>query len=98
MSYKFKDTPSLGDILKEYIQKSPVKHQLQTMQLSDVWEQIMGKTIAGYTESLQIIGNKLIITTHIAPLKQELQYQKNKIIERVNEHMGKQLIEEIIIK
>jgi hypothetical protein len=58
----------------------------------------MGKTIARYTDKLQIFGDKLIITTRVAPLKQELIYQKEKIILRVNELLGQNVIREVIIQ
>ena len=58
----------------------------------------MGKTIAKYTDKLQIIGDKLIITTNVAPLKNELIYQKEKIKQRVNEVVGQKLVNEVIIR
>ena len=63
-----------------------------------MWEEIMGKTIAKYTEEIRIINDTLFITTHVGPLKQELIFQKEKIKLRVNEALGKNLIKEIIIK
>lgn len=57
----------------------------------------MGKTVARYTEKLQIINNSLIITTSVAPLKHELIYQKEKIKLRVNEALGKNIITEVIV-
>jgi hypothetical protein len=38
------------------------------------------------------------ITTTVAPLKQELLYQKEKIIERVNEVLGANTVKEVVIK
>lgn len=58
----------------------------------------MGKTISRYTESIQLIDSKLIITTHVAPLKQELNYAKDKIIKLVNEMLGEVAVKEVIIK
>jgi len=63
-----------------------------------VWEEIMGKTIAKYTEKIQIINNTLYISTTVAPLKNELLYQKDQIIQRVNEALGEQLVKEVVIK
>ncbi|MFZ1453266.1 MAG: DciA family protein, partial [Ferruginibacter sp.] len=37
-------------------------------------------------------------TTTVAPLKNELLYQKEKIIERVNEALGEKTIKEVVIK
>lgn len=58
----------------------------------------MGKTIAKYTEKVQIINKKLFIHTNIGPLKNELQFQKPQIIARVNELFGEEVITEVIIQ
>ena len=89
---------SMGEALKQFLNQSRLKGSLQALQIEDVWEQIMGKTIARYTDKLQIFGDKLIITTHVAPLKQELIYQKEKIILRVNEALGQKVIKEVVIQ
>lgn len=71
---------------------------MQALQITDVWEQIMGATIAKYTESIQISNKTLFITTSVAPLRNELVYQKEKIIQRVNEALGEQVINEVVIR
>jgi hypothetical protein len=89
---------SISDAINEFLNKSRIKGGIQALQIEDVWEQIMGKTVARYTDKLQIIGDKLIITTAVAPLKQELKYQKEKIRFRVNEALGQKVIVEVIIQ
>ena len=89
---------SIGDAMKRFLESSRLKGGIQALQIEDVWEDIMGKTIARYTDKLQIIGDKLIITTTVAPLKNELIYQKEKIRQRVNEALGQRVIAEVIIQ
>ncbi len=89
---------SISDAIKEFLEKSRIKGGIQALQIEDVWEQIMGKTIARYTDKLQIIGDKLIITTTVAPLKHELIYQREKIKQRVNEALGQRVINEVIVQ
>jgi hypothetical protein len=89
---------SINQAINEFLNKSRIKGGIQALQIEDVWEDIMGKTVARYTEKLQIIGDKLIITTNVAPLKQELFYQKEKIRQRVNEAMGQRIVNEVIIQ
>ena len=89
---------SLGEAMKKFLEGSRLKGSIQAMQIEDAWEDIMGKTIARYTEKLQIIGDKLIITTQVGPLKQELVYQKEKIKQRVNEALGQRVINEVIVQ
>ena len=89
---------SLGEAIQEFLNKSRIKGDIQAMQIGDVWEDIMGKTIARYTDSIKIFGDKLYISTPVAPLKNELVYQKEKIRLRVNEALGKNIIKEVIIQ
>ena len=89
---------SLGEAIQQFLQKSRLKGSVQALQITDVWEQIMGKTVARYTESIKIYGDKLYINTSVAPLKQELLFQKEHIINRVNEALGEKIIKEVIIQ
>lgn len=89
---------SISQAIKQFLQKSKLKQSIQALQIEEVWEQLMGKTIARYTDKIEIIGSTLFITTNTAPLKQELQFQKEKIIERVNEAMKEKVIKEVVIR
>lgn len=89
---------SIGDAIRQFLAQSRIKGSIQALQVEDVWESVMGKTIARYTDSLKVIDRTLFITTNVAPLKQELVYQKEKIKSRVNEALGEKVIDEIIIK
>ena len=89
---------SIGDALDKFLEQSRLRGSIQALQIGDVWEDIMGTTIARYTEEIRIINDTLFITTHVAPLKQELIFQKEKIKLRVNEALGKKIIKEIVVK
>ncbi|SEN87691.1 Protein of unknown function [Chitinophaga rupis] len=88
---------SIGDALREYMNKSRLKPRMMEVRIQENWEQLMGKTIARYTQNIQLIDGKLIITTNVAPLKQELNYAKEKIIKLVNEMLGEPVVREVII-
>lgn len=89
---------SMRDAIKKFLDESRIKGGIQALQIDELWEQIMGKTIARYTEKLKIIHDTLFITTHVAPLKQELIFQKDKIIQRVNEALGQKLITKVVVQ
>ena len=88
----------MAEALQQFLNKSKLKTGVQAMQIEDVWEKIMGKTVAKYTEKLQIVGSTLFVSTVVAPLKNELLYQKEKIIEMVNEELGEKIIKEVVIR
>ena len=88
---------SMGDALRQFLKQSRLNGSIQALQIEEIWEQLMGKTIARYTDKINIHGHTLYISTSVAPLKQELAYQKDKIIHRVNEALGEKVIREVVI-
>lgn len=89
---------SLGDAMQIFLERSKLKYGVQTARIEELWADIMGKTCARYTDKIQIINHTLFITTSVAPLKQEINYQKAAIIKRVNEALGSNAIREIVIR
>jgi hypothetical protein len=89
---------SLQEAMQQFLKNSKFKTYIQAIQIEEVWEQIMGKTVAKYTDKIQIIGSTLFITTTVAPLKNELLYQKDTILQRVNDSFGEKVIKEVVIK
>ncbi|MBN8857826.1 MAG: DUF721 domain-containing protein [Sphingobacteriales bacterium] len=88
---------SIGQAMKLFLQKSRLQSGIRALEITGVWEELMGKTIAKYTDKIQIINHTLFISTSVAPLKNELLYQKEKIIQRVNEALGENIIQEVVI-
>jgi len=87
-----------GDAIKDFLERSRLSPGVKALQLTDAWENIMGKTIARYTNKIEIVNKTLFIHTNVAPLRQELVYQREKIIERVNETLGAGTITEVVIR
>jgi len=87
-----------GDAIKEFLDRSRLNNSVKALQLTDTWEKLMGKTIARYTEKIELVNHTLFIHTNVAPLRQELTYQKDKIIERVNEALGPNTINAVVIR
>jgi hypothetical protein len=88
----------IGDAIKQYLNQSRLKGEIQALQVEDVWAKIMGKTVARYTDNLKVIHKTLYVTTHVAPLKQELNFQKEKIKLRINEALGDKFIDNVVIQ
>jgi hypothetical protein len=89
---------SMGEALQKFLNSSRIKGDIQAFQIEEVWESVMGTTIAKHTDSLQLIGEKLIITTSVAALKNELIYQREKIVNLINHALNAKVVDEVIIK
>lgn len=88
----------IGEALRNFLKNSPLKNGVRAVQIETIWEKMMGKTIAKYTEKISIINHTLFIQTSMGPLKQELLFQKANIIARINEAFGENVINEVVIK
>lgn len=89
---------SMAEAIQQFLQQHKLQGKVHALRIKEVWAQLMGKTIAQYTNEIKIVGHTLYITTTIAPLKQELIYQRALIIQRVNEALGEKVIEEVVIQ
>jgi len=88
----------IGDAMKKFLHGSRLNNGIRSVQIEEVWERLMGKTIARYTDKIEIVRNTLFIHTNVGSLKNELVFQRQQIIERVNEALGEKLITEVVIK
>lgn len=89
---------SLQKALQQFLQKSRLKEGIRSLQIEEIWEDVMGKTIARYTDKIQVVQHTLFIHTSVAPLRNELVFQKNAIRDRVNEALGEQVIREVVVQ
>ncbi|WP_447642283.1 MULTISPECIES: DUF721 domain-containing protein [Chitinophagaceae] len=89
---------SMGDAMKKFLEKSRLKNGIRAAQIDEIWEKIMGKTIAKYTNKIEIVQQTLFIHTSIAPLKQEIQFQKKQIIQRINDEFQEPIVKDIVVR
>lgn len=89
---------NMGEAMQAFLNKSKLKKGIQAQQLTEVWENMMGKTVARYTDKLQLVNHTLFISTHVAPLRHELMYQRETIMQRVNEILGDDTVKEVVIR
>ena len=89
---------SIGEAIKNMVNKSNLRNGVRAVQIEEVWENVMGKTIAKYTDKIKIINYTLFITTNVGPLKKELMYQKPQILVRINEAFGEKIITQVVIE
>lgn len=88
----------IGEAIAQIKKNTKLGNGLRSAAIDEVWETIMGKTIAKYTDKIDLKNSTLFIDVSIGPLKSELMFQRKLIIERINEHFGEQIIAEVIIR
>ncbi len=89
---------TLKEALQGFLEKYRLKGKLHQTKLEIIWKKLMGPTISGYTSELKMRGKKLYISLSSAPLRQELTLGRQKLRNLLNEQLGEEYIEEVIIR
>ncbi len=89
---------SIGEAINRMLEDSRWTPAVNEHRICNEWEQIVGKTVARYTNNISLNGTTLIITTGIAALKQELLFSKPRLIAHINEYLGSNVVSEIMIR
>ena len=91
-----KNEQSLGDILKDFLEKPSWKNKLNEVKVMTEWDKLFGSSFSKYIEDMFVQNQILYIKLNSASLRQELNYQKTTLIDRLNESVGKNFIKDII--
>ena len=83
---------AIDDLLRVY----KLQNQFDETSIEANWAEIMGKPIAARTSKVYAKNQKLYLQIDSAPLKKELVMAKQKMIELINKHAGKTVIQEVI--
>ena len=87
----------LKDLVKNLFKSYELSDKYDAVGIVNSWEQIAGKMIAQKTKKLFINKDIMYLTVDSAPLKNELNYHKLVLIEKVNSFAGRDLIKDIRI-
>jgi len=83
---------AFNDMLDDYKIDSKYKATI----IKKLWLSIMGNTIASRTGKITLYNKKLKVKIESAPLKNELNLSKSKVLEILEKELGKGVIEDIV--
>lgn len=93
-----KDDFSLKEGLKHFIKANKLQGGLDKIDARAAWISLMGKGVNHYTNAVELKGETLYVSLSSSVLREELSHGKTKIIEMLNEELGKDLIAKIVLR
>ena len=90
------ETSTVGEAMRELLDTYKLTARYEQTQLIQSWERLMGAPIARRTDKLFIKDKKLYVKLSSAPLKQELNLSKSKILALFLQEFGEVIVEDII--
>ena len=89
---------TLKNAIELMLHRFNIKEKLVQVHIRHSWEKLMGKTIASRTIDVAIDGKTLFVKLNSAVLRNELSFSKEKLIKILNHELGKDTIENVVIK
>ena len=89
---------SISDALKEFVEKNKLQKGLDKVNVRDVWNSQMGPAIEKYTTSIKLDRETLYVHLSSSVLREELSYGREKIIRMLNEELGRELIQKLVLR
>jgi predicted nucleic acid-binding Zn ribbon protein len=86
----------LKDALEAFLQKHNLEGKLNETRVITAWEEVAGKLIARHTLQLNIRDRVLFVKVDSAALREELTYQRSKLITKLNKAAGVGVIDDIV--
>ena len=88
----------LKDVLARLVRREGMRHPLLEVRIREIWHQDMGDYINRYTRFLRLKGGVLEIGITSSGLRDELHYSKTKITSFLNERLGEEVIQDVVIR
>ncbi|MCX7745093.1 MAG: DUF721 domain-containing protein [Flavobacteriales bacterium] len=86
---------SMKEAIAQLIKSYRMDDKMLELKLADMWRELMGKMIASKTTGVIYKNRILSIQVNSAPLRNELMMIRSEIMERLNEKLGVNLIDDI---
>ena len=88
----------LGDAINTILKEEKLDLKISRFSVKNSWISIVGEHIANNTLDISFNQTTMFLTLKSAPLKQELTFNKEKIIANINQFCGYKLISDIVFK
>ena len=93
-----KDAQSIGQLIRTYLRQESLESPLNERRLVNAWPEVVGPTIASYTDGLFVRNQTLFVHLTSSVLRQELMMGRDLLVRNLNKHVGAQVITNIVFR
>lgn len=85
-------------ILNATLRKLGLEKRIKECAILSFWNEAVGESIASHTRPIKVYDGRMTVLVESPSWTQELTFLKNRIMERLNKRMGKEVIKDIYFK
>lgn len=98
MAKRENENLSMKEALSAFIQKNKLEKGINKVDAKEAWIRLMGNGVNNYTTAVELRNDTLFVSLSSSVLREELSLGKSKIITMMNEELGKNLINKLVLR
>ena len=91
------ETKKISKVLEDVISQKHFRVGIDNLRVQEAWVKTMGENIQKYTYNVKFKKGTLYIKLKSSVLKEELIFEKNKVIKLINQELGKEYVKELVL-
>ena len=88
---------NISKVIEELFSQKQIRIGIDNIKVQDAWKETMGKNIQKYTYKVVYKKGILYVKLRSSVLKEELKYEKIKVIKLINKELGKRYVKDLVI-
>ena len=85
----------IGDLVMRNLRSQGLETPLQQKRLIESWPEVAGEAIARFTTGVSIYNQTLYVRLSVPALRADLSMRRQEFVQKLNDHVGAQIIADI---
>jgi hypothetical protein len=98
MAKRNNNNQPIEDILKEFVKTNNLQTGLDKVNVREAWANLMGNGVNNYTTAIELKHETLYVQLSSSVLREELSYGNEKIVNMLNEAIGKDVVKKLVLR
>lgn len=94
---RVKEQP-LGLLIRQFLREEGLETPLNEYRIVNSWNEVMGDVVARYTADVTVRGGTLYVSLRSPSLRQNMLMNRTNIIQKLNAHVGAQVVQNLAIR
>jgi len=86
----------LKEVIDKFLKVYKLDRKYKQVEVAKAWSAVLGKYINDRTKHIYLNGTVLRVKLESSVIAEEIKYSKSKVIDDLNAHIGRRLVEEIV--
>ncbi|MDO5571090.1 MAG: DUF721 domain-containing protein [Bacteroidales bacterium] len=93
-----KNSQTVGEVIREYLKVSNLENKIFEQKIIRLWGEVLGEEMASYTSQLYVRNKILYVHMTSSILRNELMMCRERLVKKLNESVGTEVISDIVIR